>query len=141
MALPSPWPMVSSLPPASPRSNADQRSVPPASQMSYVYERDCSNPRWAPSVGPHPRQGHVDPCVNNVEFQGVTIEWSDDDVGFECQGDNFGPDGLMYHGRDRFPCYGHPRSMFYGPIMREDFVEHGGHRWWSTKPRAHVVQE
>lgn len=85
IALPSPRLMVSSLPPAPLRLNAGQRAILSTNQVPCMSERDCSNPKWAPLVGPHPRQSRVDPCANNVEFQGVTIEWLDDDVGYECQ--------------------------------------------------------
>lgn len=79
-------------------------------------------------MGQIQRQGHVDPCVNNVEFQGVTIEWSDDDVGFGCQGDNFGRDGRLYYGHDGLAYHGRLELEYYGVDVHENFVEPEVHR-------------
>lgn len=70
----------------------------------------------------------------------MAIEWPDDDVRLECPRDNFGFTGRMCYGCDGFPVYGHYMRDDFDQPMRGNFVEHEGHRWWSTKRRARVVQ-
>lgn len=58
----------------------------------------------------------------------LLFEWPEDDVSLEGSGDNFGPDGCVFHGRDGYPYYGHLVRDDYGHQLHGNCVERGGRR-------------
>lgn len=119
---------------AVPNLSFGQRYIPqnPLVNSKYIPNVHVRENRWCSSFGPNARRENVDPCVNNVNFQGATIEWPADCDGLGFDEGNDGPGcyasiGLQYYGNDR-------------RLMLGNYVASDGRHMRYAKPHACVFQ-